>query len=65
MPPRASVKPEWTVKDFGGLEHPTPEAASLIGTEDDTGAAAQKTARAAKATKKGPAAKAARAKGRK
>jgi len=65
MPPRASAKPEWTVKDFGGLEHPTPNAASSIGTGDGTGAAAQKTARVSKAAKKGPAAKAARAKGRK
>jgi pyruvate dehydrogenase E1 component alpha subunit/2-oxoisovalerate dehydrogenase E1 component alpha subunit len=65
MPPKASAKPEWTVKDFGGLEHSTPNAASSTGTGDGTGAAAQKTARASKAAKKGPAAKAARAKGRK
>ena len=65
MPPKASAKPEWTVKDFGGLEHPTPNAASVIGTGDGTGAAAQETARASKAAKKGPAAKATRAKGRK
>jgi len=65
MPPKASVKPEWTVKDFGGLEHPLPNAASSIGTGDGTGAAAQKTARASKAAKKGPAEKAARTKGRK
>jgi len=65
MPPKASAKPEWTVKDFGGLEHPTPNAASPIGTGDGTGAAAQKVAGVSKAAKKGPAAKAARAKGRK
>ncbi len=65
MPPKASTKPEWTVKDFGGLEHPTPEATSAIGAGDGTRAVAQESAGASKAAKKGPAAKAARVKVRK
>jgi pyruvate dehydrogenase E1 component alpha subunit/2-oxoisovalerate dehydrogenase E1 component alpha subunit len=62
MPPKASVKPEWTVKDFGGLEHPTPAAAPGIGTGDGSGAAARKAAKASKAANQTPIAKTVRAK---
>ena len=62
MPPKASVKPVWTVKDFGGLEHPAPEAVHVSIAGDGTGRAARKAAKASKAAKKAPAAKAARAK---
>ncbi len=59
MPPKASVRPAWKVSDFGGLEHPTPNAASASASGDGTGAAVRKAA------KKATAAKAVRAKGRK
>jgi TPP-dependent pyruvate/acetoin dehydrogenase alpha subunit len=48
MPPKASVKAEWTVKDFGSLEHPTPQAVS---SSDGTRATAQKAAKRAPAAK--------------
>ena len=58
MPPKASVKPAWTVKDFGGLEHATSQAAPTTVRSDGTRAAAQKAARVPKATNKVPASKA-------
>ncbi len=64
MPPKASVKPAWTVKDFGGLEHATPEAPARV-PADGTGASTQKAAKAARPAKKATAAKAVSAKGRK
>ena len=48
MPPKASVKPEWTVKDFGSLEHPTPQARP---SGDGMRRAAQKAAKEAPAAK--------------
>ena len=51
MPPKAGAKPAWTVKDFGGLEHPTPEVVAES-SSDGTAAAAQKAERASKRTKK-------------
>ncbi|MBI1750479.1 MAG: thiamine pyrophosphate-dependent dehydrogenase E1 component subunit alpha [Acidobacteria bacterium] len=61
-PPKASVKPEWTVKDFGGQEHPTPGGAPASISGDGTGAAARK---ASKPVKKAPPVKASQPKGRK
>jgi TPP-dependent pyruvate/acetoin dehydrogenase alpha subunit len=65
MPPKASVKPAWTVEDFGGMEQATPQAEPAKVPSDGTGSAAHKAARASKAAKKTSVAKAASAKGRK
>lgn len=62
MPPKASVKAEWIVKDFGALEHTTPAVETTRATGDGTGAAAQKAAGVQKSSKSAPAAKTARAK---
>ncbi|MCL5287875.1 MAG: thiamine pyrophosphate-dependent enzyme, partial [Acidobacteria bacterium] len=51
MPPKASVKPAWKVSDFGGLEHPTPNAAPASVSGDGTGAAARKAAKKTTAAK--------------
>ena len=45
MPPKASVKPAWTVKDFGGLDHATPGEAPVMVPGDGAGAARQKAAK--------------------
>jgi TPP-dependent pyruvate/acetoin dehydrogenase alpha subunit len=55
MPPKASVKPVWTVKDFGALEHATSEA--VTAPSDGSGVAARNVSRAAGAAKKLPTAK--------
>jgi TPP-dependent pyruvate/acetoin dehydrogenase alpha subunit len=52
MPPKASVKPAWTVKDFGALEHATPAAAPASAPGDGTGAATQTSRQIVKPAKK-------------
>ncbi len=57
MPPRASVKPAWTVKDFGGFEHAMREAAPSRARSDGAGATPQRAAKEPKSGKKIPATK--------
>jgi TPP-dependent pyruvate/acetoin dehydrogenase alpha subunit len=52
MPPKASVKPEWTVEDFGALEDATPSATQSAVQHSRTDGAAQESKKTHRTTKK-------------
>jgi TPP-dependent pyruvate/acetoin dehydrogenase alpha subunit len=58
MPPKASGKAEWIVKDFGEIKQTSPAVETTSAAGDGTGAAARKAAGVSKASSRAPAAKA-------